>query len=129
MTEDKMLSDYLKVLMEVFGKLYGGRTSGQTFTVKYAVACNPGTPPDILDLLVESKTEFRSSAYLNIKDAVAANPNTSIQTLFKLSKSRARYITDRVKDHANWKDPDQEETIKELELFYLLELELKSRSF
>jgi hypothetical protein len=125
MKDDKMLSDYLKVLMEV-ETYYGTKRNG---AIKYAVACHPGTPADILDLFVENKKECSSSDYLKIKYAVAANPNTSIQTLFKLSKNSGRYIIDNVKDHAKWKDPAQEETIKELELFYLLEQELKSRFF
>ena len=120
--KDKLLSDYLKVLMEIVRENH--------FTckiaVKLAVADNPGTPPDILDLLVEDKNSDNSAN--DIKQSVARNPNTSLQTLFKLSKSRTWSVGNNVRCNDKWKDPDREEKIKELELFYLLERELKSRS-
>jgi transcription initiation factor IIE alpha subunit len=99
--KNKELSEYLKVLMEFNNDHnYFRCKSG----LKELVAANPKTPSDILDLLIEDEY---SDTY--IKTRVANNPNTSLETLFKLSKNRSWDVKHRVFDHFKWKGPECEE--------------------
>lgn len=93
--KDKIVSDYLKVLM----KLNGDRFSCAT-AIKTSVAETPDTPKDILDFLANDSDN-------DVKWRVAGNPNTSITTLTKLGKSKHWYVRNNVglnlrrKEHTN----------------------------
>jgi hypothetical protein len=93
--KDKIVSDYLKVLM----KLNGDRFSCVT-AIKTHVAETPDTPEDILDFLANDSDN-------DVKWRVAGNPNTSITTLTKLSTSKHWYVLNNVglnlkrKEHTN----------------------------
>ena len=98
---DKALSEYLMVLMKRDNTYnYFSCKSG----LKESVAENPKTPSDILDLLIEDEY---TDTY--IKARVADNPNTSLETLFKLSKNRSWDVKHKVFDHFKWKGPECEE--------------------
>ena len=90
--KDKIVSDYLKVLM----KLNGDRFSCAT-AIKTQVAETPDTPEDILDFLANDSDN-------DVKWRVAGNPNTSITTLTKLSTSKHWYVLNNVGIHAKWKE-------------------------
>ena len=108
--KDKILSDYLKVLMEINEEGTIDTYFQCKMAVQIVVAENPGTPPDILDLLGSS-----SCTDNKVKQRVAQNPNTSLETLFKLSKSKAWIVGNHVHCHDKWKDPDREEKLKKIE--------------
>ena len=102
---DKALSEYLMVLMKWDNTYnYFSCKSG----LKESVAENPKTPSDILDLLIEE------SATYQVKMRIARNPNTSLETLFKLSKTKSRDIANRVIHHPKWKGPECEERTEEM---------------
>ena len=105
--KDKILSDYLKVLMEINEDGIIDTYFQCKMAIQIAVAENPGTPPDILDLLASSGCTDNK-----VKQRVAQNPNTLLQTLVKLSKSKAWIVGNHVHCHDKWKDPDREEKIK-----------------
>jgi hypothetical protein len=105
MKNDKDLSDYLMVLMEWDNKYNYFRCKAG---LKESVAENPKTPSDILDLLIEG------SATYQVKMRVARNPNISLETLFKLSKTKSRDIANRVIHHPKWKGPECEERTEEM---------------
>jgi hypothetical protein len=99
--KNKELSEYLMVLMKWDNTYnYFRCKSG----LKELIAENPKTPSDILDLLIED--EYSDTC---IKTRVADNTNTSLETLFKLSKSRSWDVKHRVFDHFKWKGPECEE--------------------
>jgi hypothetical protein len=102
--KDSIISDYLKLMMISNGIAWSKQ-------VKLAVAGNPETPPDILDILSEDPDT-------DVKSKVARNPNSSLGTLARLLKCKAWIVVNNVTNHPKFPrpdDPDREEKMKEIE--------------